>query len=236
MITKESPEFNRNFSHHVDFVGHERRPVLVVENFLAKPEALIELAVSSSHFSEPENLYPGKLLAVPRSFLALLLQHLGTLICNTFEVQPKNFRIVRSNFSMVLTPLEKLVPAQTRPHIDTISHAAIASIFYLCGVEKGGTSFYRHRASGFESVDETREDEYNKFLSLEMNSVEKAPSYINGHDEQFEQIASYDSVFNRIIFYHSNSLHSGNIASSFNFDPDPRTGRLTINSFFYDVG
>jgi hypothetical protein len=180
MSTKPFIEFNKNYLHSIDYIGLERRPVLVVENFLESAGVLIDIAATSGNFAEPENLYPGKLLTVPRSFLELLLQNLGTLICDTFGVQPKNFRIVRSNFSIVLTPPHKLISAQTKPHIDTVSGAAIASIFYLCGLDKGGTSFYRHRATGFESIDESRENKYNTFLAHEMVDVEKEPSYING--------------------------------------------------------
>jgi hypothetical protein len=236
MSTKLFIQFNKNVVHRIDYIGREKRPVLVVENFLESADALIDMAANSGNFVEPENLYPGKLLTVPRSFLELLLQNLGTLVCDTFDVQPKNFRIVRSNFSMVLTPPHTLISAQTKPHIDTVSGAAIASIFYLCGLDKGGTSFYRHSATGFESIDESRENDYNTFLASEMVDIEKEPSYINGSNQYYEQIASYDSAFNRIIFYPSNSLHSGNIAPSFNFDSNPRTGRLTINSFFYNMG
>ena len=47
------------------------------------------------------------------------------------------------------------------------------------------------------------------------------------------QIANVDAMFNRMIIYPSNILHSGNIAADFNFDQNPATGRLTLNSFIY---
>jgi hypothetical protein len=55
--------------------------------------------------------------------------------------------------------------------------------------------------------------------------------YINGDNQYYEQIGSYDAKFNRIVMYRGNVLHSANIAPDFNFDPNPRTGRLTLTSF-----
>lgn len=47
----------------------------------------------------------------------------------------------------------------------------------------------------------------------------------------FEQIAKQDGAFNRMLVYRRNSLHSGCIESGFVPDPNPSTGRLSINSF-----
>ena len=42
---------------------------------------------------------------------------------------------------------------------------------------------------------------------------------------------SEEGVFNRMLVYRRNSLHSGSIAADFVPDPNPRTGRLSINGF-----
>jgi len=55
--------------------------------------------------------------------------------------------------------------------------------------------------------------------------------YINGDTSQFERIAQAEGVFNRMLVYRRNSLHSGSIDANFVPDADPRTGRLSINSF-----
>lgn len=48
----------------------------------------------------------------------------------------------------------------------------------------------------------------------------------------FERIVEIDALFNRMIVYPSNILHSGNIPPKFNFDPHPASGRLTLNHLF----
>ena len=53
---------------------------------------------------------------------------------------------------------------------------------------------------------------------------------LTGDTEMFERIASTQVAFNRLVLYPSNALHSADIDREFKFDPDPRTGRFSVNS------
>jgi hypothetical protein len=65
-----------------------------------------------------------------------------------------------------------------------------------------------------------------------MNGPESpGPEYINGDTALFEQVAMQAGRFNRMLVYRRNSLHSGCIARNFVPDPNPLTGRLSINCF-----
>src|SRR5690606_40063559 len=55
--------------------------------------------------------------------------------------------------------------------------------------------------------------------------------YINGDSALFEQIDSVEGVYNRIVVYRRNVLHSGNIDSTRVPPADVHAGRLSINSF-----
>ena len=55
--------------------------------------------------------------------------------------------------------------------------------------------------------------------------------YVNGDTPLFERSARYEAAFDRAIVYPGASLHSGDIPPGFVPDADPRTGRLTVNSF-----
>jgi len=44
-------------------------------------------------------------------------------------------------------------------------------------------------------------------------------------------VGRQDGVFNRMLIYRRNTLHSGQLARGFVPDPNPRTGRLSINGF-----
>ena len=59
------------------------------------------------------------------------------------------------------------------------------------------------------------------------------PRYVCGDDAQFERTASFDYVFNRVLVYRSIDLHSADIGPDCRFDGDPRSGRLTANTFFF---
>jgi hypothetical protein len=89
----------------------------------------------------------------------------------------------------------------------------------------------RDDASG-ESFDESRQAAYLQALARETSGPEgPGAAYINGDTALFEQIARQDGVYNRMLVYRRNSLHSGCIGKDFVPDPNPLSGRLSINSF-----
>jgi hypothetical protein len=50
---------------------------------------------------------------------------------------------------------------------------------------------------------------------------------VNGFDE----IGRVEARFNRLVVYPSNLFHSGILPDDYDFNPDPRRGRLTTNIF-----
>jgi hypothetical protein len=113
-----------------------------------------------------------------------------------------------------------------------VAKNGLATIHYLFQKDLGGTAFYRHRSTGFETVDESRRDQYFAILQEQIRGPDSpAQGYINGDTALFEQIAKQDGLFNRMLVYRRHSLHSGCIAPDFVPDASPLTGRLSINSF-----
>jgi hypothetical protein len=136
------------------------------------------------------------------------------------------------HYSLITTPAKELAPPQRIPHVDSFATSGLATIHYLFKANLGGTAFYRHRRTGFESIDEARRAAYARALDEEHSGpAAPGPGYINGSTDLFEQIAKQDGVFNRLLVYRRNSLHSGCIEAGFVPDPNPATGRLSINSF-----
>lgn len=231
MNPKLLPPLHPNVSLHVDYVGDEKNPVILIDNFLAEADFLVSVAENHSQFGAPTYFYPGMQALVPKAYEAALAVYLKKIICDVFSLKPENITHSQSFFAMVLTPPEQLHPTQSRPHVDSDSHLQLAGIHYLCPPDKGGTSLYRHKATGFESVNSARRAEYDRYLAAEAKDNEWMGKYINGSNKYYERIASYDAAFNRMVIYRGNCLHSGNISADFNFDPNPRTGRLTLTSF-----
>ena len=225
------PPLHPEFTYRVDLVGNERQPVLVVDNFIANAESLVDYCCQTAQLNEERGFYPGMRGAGPGLYMDALSKHLGALIYKTFQLTPQPLRKMRSVYSMVTTAPDQLSPLQCAPHCDSANMGDLASVHYLCQPHHGGTSLYRHRETGFEYVDAGRKAQYRESVTAQEPDFSR--SYMNGSNAFFEQIASYEARFNRLVIYRSTSLHSGNIAPDFNFDPSPRTGRLTLNTFIY---
>jgi len=224
-------QLHPEFSYRVDYVGNERQPVLVVDNFLIESHTLIEFCARNAQFNNADAFYPGVRAPVPEIYLQAIYHYLREIIYATFAINDAMVSRVQADYSMVLTAPGQLKPVQCIPHYDSLISTELAAVHYLCGREKGGTSLYRHRDTGFEYVDSSRVAIYTEQLKRGINSAAYPQRYMNGSNSLFEQIASYEAVFNRMIIYRCTSLHSGNIAPDFLFDANPRTGRLTINTF-----
>lgn len=222
---------HNEFKYRVDFVGREQSPVLVVDNFLSEPEQLVEYCVANSKFNSVDAFYPGVRSPAPELYIQMLYHYLHEIIYNNFSLKGTMVKTVKSDFSMVINPPLQLKAAQCMPHFDSLNTYELAAVHYLCDSTFGGTSLYRHRSTGFESVDQLRFSQYSETLKSELEDCMYPKAYMNGDNHLFERIASYEAEYNRIIVYPCNCLHSGNISSDFSFERNPRKGRLTVNTF-----
>jgi len=219
------------FSYRIDHVGDEQQPVLIVENFLHEPASLIEFCVRNGNFNKFDALYPGARASAPEGYIQAIYYYLRDIIHSTFSIDDSMVQRVKADYSMVLTPVDQLKLAQCIPHYDSLITTELAAVHYLCKEDQGGTSLYRHKKTGFEFIDNNRATTYTETLKEEIRGGTYRRQYMNGSNHLFEQIAAYEAIFNRIIIYRCTSLHSGNIGPDFQFDANPRTGRLTINTF-----
>jgi Family of unknown function (DUF6445) len=233
-------DLNGKLRLHDDFkaatvlIGADREPVVVVDNFLSSPQLLIDCAATQPFDAVSDAFYPGARAPAPAIYCYALRAFFAPLIAQAFGLQQSRISGELSHFSLVITPPEELQMVQRMPHFDNTNPKQLALLHYLCGPEHGGTSFYRHRRTGFEYIDESRLSEYGSAVGADLAELGMPPAgYICGDDARFKRIASFDAAFNRVLIYRSINLHSADIASTFNFDANPRSGRLTVNSFFY---
>lgn len=221
-----------DFTVRVDRIGTEKTPVVVIDHFLEDASLLVDFIIARPEFHAVRGYYPGVRSPAPGSYVRALHQYLQEIVYPVFALPDDAITQVECDYSMVVTPPDKLSPFQRIPHFDSNNPQELAVMHYLCGPEFGGTSFYRHRASGYESVNQRRKEPYLRLLEQDaQRHGMPAPAYINGDTELFERIASYDACFNRALIYRCTSLHSGNIGEDFQFELDPKAGRLSINTF-----
>lgn len=214
-------------------IGLEQSPVLVIDNFVAQPELLVAHACRQQ-FVANSPYYPGVRTPAPLQYQQLLLQSLQPTLLEVFALPQRPLSFSVCHYSIVTTPPTQLKLLQRIPHFDTVEPHALAAVHYLFQGDLGGTAFYRHRKTGFERIDQHRMPDYYRSLESENdgpNLPKATAGYIQGDTPLFEQIANPAGVFNRLVIYPRNLLHSGHIPASSLLSADPRLGRLTISSF-----
>lgn len=220
-----------DFSYRVDVIGHEQQKVLVIDSFLHNPEWLVEYCAENKKFEPVSAMYPGVRMQAPKEYFSALSEYLKPIILDTFELNESQITNIFSAFAMVMTPPDQLKPEQVIPHFDSNCYTDLASIYYLCGEEFGGTSFYRHAPTGYEYVDSNRLGNYMVSLRQSFQAGDIERKYMDGTNKVFERVVSYKAKFNRFIIYRCTSLHSGDIEKNFKFTDDPKAGRLTLTTF-----
>jgi len=214
-------------------VGHEQNPVLVIDDFLSNADAIINFAASDAQFTTPKNWYPGlRAQPLPQAYVIEVIRALHSVIGEVFDLPTSGKVDTNTYFGLATVPPAELSTLQRLPHFDTPNPRQIAVLHYLCASTHGGTSFFRHRSTGYESISTTRQKLYFDRLNQELASQGPPPArYMSGDDDLYEEAARVDAKFNRIIVYRSLVLHSGSVNSGSDLSRDPRTGRLTANVF-----
>src|SRR5215469_2026654 len=169
-------------------VGQERLPVIVIDDLLRMPDALLEYVTHAVRFAQPGNYYPGlRGEPMPKPYAASLIRGLGPLIGETFGVDPAGKISANFYFGLATVRPEALSPLQRLPHFDTTNPNQIALLHYLCDSEQGGTAFFRHRTTRFEAISEDRREVYFSQLRNEIAEQPPVARYMAGDDALFEE-------------------------------------------------
>jgi hypothetical protein len=213
----------------IEHIGREREPLVVVDDFAADPDALRAVAAMRD-FGRASHHYPGVRAALPDDYLANQLRDIVTVLSEAFG-QAGPVEVIDASYSIVTTTPEDLAIGQRLPHCDAHARNRIALIHYL-SLDTDGTAFFRHRSTGFETVDERRAAVYADQLAAELRHGGPPPgAYITGDTPLFERTMVAEARYNRALLYRSCLLHSGAIAPDAALSADPATGRLTITGF-----
>jgi len=221
---------------HPDFriqklrIGREQAPLIVIDNLVANADQLVDLAATRL-FGDVTSYYPGVRSKAPLTYQRFIIDQLRDVFVGYFGLGA-GVRFTACHFSLVTTPPGKLDYLQRIPHVDSAFGNELAFIHYLFKSDFGGTAFYRHRATGYECIDVARQPGFRRIVDEEETGPTPPDAgYINGDTPLYERIDSQDGVFNRMLIYRRNSLHSSSLSRDFVPDLHPRTGRLSINGF-----
>lgn len=216
-------------------VGHERNNVIVVDNLLRCPEAAVELAARGITFRTDlagKSHFPGVRSGAPPDYLKTFMDVLEALIRSTYAIGPDVPVSPRTMFSITTTPPGQLRPLQRVPHYDAIEKKMISVVHFLFHKPFGGTCFFRHRSTGFESMAPEREEPYKEILDRELEEVGELPeAYLTTSNQLFEKTYDTEAQFNRLVIFPGQMFHSGSVNPEPGLVQDPRAGRLTLNTF-----
>jgi hypothetical protein len=218
----------------VEHAGREREPVLIVEGAMASASALVDYAATEVKFEPvwgPSGGYPGVRAPAPLDYVGTLVRALSPTIEGAFGLERVKLARAECSFSLVTLPPDRLAPLQRIPHVDTTDPLQFAILHFLCDESFGGTAFYRHRATGFETLTPERAAAYEPIRARELAEGPAPPAYIVGDTPHYERTAALAAAFDRVLVYRSRTFHSGLIAPDSPLSEDPKRGRLTANIF-----
>jgi len=222
VVPIEAFRFNPAASASSVAIGAAAAPLLVVDGVFADPVAARAAArLQGPPQPHPNDFYPGSRHPLPEAFLRSFVGWLNGLVPTTGPAQ--------GFVSVVTKPAADLLPIQTLPHFDTTDEEIFAAVIYLFEEGFGGTSFYRHRATGYELLSERTEPLYRAALRREVADPAALPRrYRNGDDALFERIHRQEPRFNRMVLYPARILHAGDIEPDYPGAPGAGEGRLTL--------
>lgn len=214
----------------IETIGAEAQPLVIVDDFAPDPDGLRSFA-QAADFTAALNHFPGVRAVLPADYLTAQLPVIAAAAAEAFG-RAGPITVVDASFSIVSTPAGELTIPQRLPHIDAFTEDRIALIHYLSPEGGDGTAFFRHRSTGFETVDETKRDLFFRHLDIEMrHGGVPPPEYVRGDTPLFECIRTEPARYNRALLYRSWNLHSGAISPKNMLSADPGAGRLTVTGF-----
>jgi hypothetical protein len=215
--------------------GIEKTPILVIDDVVDNPDALVGYAASLAPFPpEAGNYYPGLRLQLPNEpividYVTAVCRTLANLMGSAYGI--RNFAVQSVAFSIVTKQPSELLPLQAIPHFDSPDPLYFAVLHYLSHHEGSATAFFRHARTGFETMTPQRAGPFRRARDMDMAVYGAPEGYVRGSTNGFEEIGRVEGHYNRLVVYPGNLFHSGILPEDYDFSPDPRRGRLTTNIF-----
>ncbi|NEO46846.1 MAG: hypothetical protein F6K55_23100 [Moorea sp. SIO4A3] len=224
-------EVNDSASLTVKYIGNENNCILIFDQFLKFPGRVRDYAINQAQFkSSPKGKYPGIRHRLHQEETDTIIDGLQKAVLEHIKIKIDADCTGNGYFSLVTLKPEELTFEQTIPHFDAVvPDKKVAVVHYLSLPEMcwGGTAFYRHKATGFESISVSRLADYNE------SQAKFHHHYVTDSNDDFELLELIPMKYNRLVAYSSNLLHSGYIKPDM-LSSEPSKGRLTVNLFIQD--
>jgi hypothetical protein len=213
-------------------IGFEQNPLLVIDDVLENADAMVEAAANAPWTPPNGTFYPGLNADLPVAYLRTLLPVLKPSFERAFGLKQDQAVVAYGFYALATWGLEQFGPLQRIPHFDQPNPMSLAMVHYLCKDQPGGTAFFRHRLSGFESIHAERRKGYMQAVAHELDrDGVLLTGFAGPNTPNYEMIDSVELRFNRLVIYRSNVLHCA-LFDGAKLSENPMVGRLTANSFF----
>lgn len=201
-----------------------------IDGFSGDPDSLLA-AGRAATYGPAGAYYPGLRAPASPAYLDRRRDILAEIMRRVFGFR-EGMRVEAASYSLVTLAADALAPLQSVPHFDDTGPGVIAVMHYLLGPESGGTAFYRHRRTGFETITPDRKARYDAGFTQDERDFGPLPRrYYYGDSDRYELIGEIAAAPDRLILYRGRLLHSGVIPDPSALSEHPATGRLTINMF-----
>ena len=213
---------------------------MIVDDFLEKPQELVDVAASRVHdFSDAKSFYPGVFIDVDGDAMTDIYRFIRFRMTREFPFLRGNLKF--STFlSMVTCQPHELSPPQRICHTDPAPDSGrrpYAALIYLFDNEAlGGTSFFAYREKyellkEVEAIERDDPEKATKILLENFPTFRKDACYMTESNEIAELLCTIPARFNRMIFYSGKIPHNAAIKAPELLTKDVRKGRLTLNVF-----
>jgi len=223
---------NTQLQYDVKAYGDEGEHVVIIDDFTEDFTTLKQTG-QSCNYTYSGGFYPGVQAGGDGHYIAPRGQLIFDIMKDVFGYS-NGYGVESCAFSLVAKPADQLHPLQRIPHFDSQDPKLFALLHYIQGPETAGTAFYRHRRTGYETVDTSRAQTYQTALETDMQEYGlPEPGYIYGDTPPFERLLSIEARPNRAILYRGHTLHSGLIPKDMPLTTNPFAARMTLNTFIW---
>ncbi len=225
-------EVNPNANISFRRFGIEEQPILIIDDLMSNPQELVEFAINADWQAPQSGLYPGIIAEPPKQYLIEIATKLKPDFCRAFNFPSSKSLSATGFFALTTKGLEDFGPWQRIPHFDQSDMDSLAMVHYLNPSQIGGTGFFMHTPSGYESINPRRQTSYNQEVQEWLDANPTALiDFAGKNTPNYELIFEVPFAFNRAVIYPSYVLHCA-LYNSKSQDDNPLSGRLTLNSFW----
>ena len=130
-------------------IGHEGHPLLVIDDFLLRPEEVVDFAATAAFGPPRAPAYPGINAELPDGYLQSVFHTLRPSFTRGFALGVETPVHVTGFLALATFPLNQLQPRQRIPHYDFVVPENLAVLHYLGQGQGGGTGLLPPRSHGF---------------------------------------------------------------------------------------